>query len=236
MQFRLILLLAVILMLLAGCGDGAETPYTAISFSGIPSSEVSFGANGTALVENVKIIVTVDSRPGGSHSVKFSIEDIDDSANLNISSNSRGKANMTIKHGNTNFNIGSSFSSNFRADSDGTVALSFIESLGQRKIMLKAEVIAGGKTYIDTAAISFGKGPIAAFAGIPQIDSVQTWDNANTVCASSSLPSYSQFETIVKSGAFDAAGWQEGRYWYDTNGNYAEIGDVTSGYHIVCKK
>ena len=29
MQFRLILLLAVILMMLAGCGDGAETSYTA---------------------------------------------------------------------------------------------------------------------------------------------------------------------------------------------------------------
>ncbi|MDR0454027.1 MAG: hypothetical protein LBH05_04355 [Deferribacteraceae bacterium] len=255
---KILFVLLTVFLMATGCGDSSGSASSdddtyAISFEGLPESDVLFNTtNNTSTLSDVRIIATQNGKPSGGITLRFSSVSVDDSENSNITQNQRGKVNMTILQGNEHINVTNSFEWTTSTASDGRPTgvngqpydLTFIELLGQRKITVKAEILAGSEPLVsETVIITFGKGPISALNGVPQADSIKTWDSANSVCASTGLPSYEQFAAIAGSipNAFNMAGWQGGTYWHNNSeidGGAVEIGNTLTdynNYYIICK-
>jgi hypothetical protein len=130
--------------------------------------------------------------------------------------------------------------------SSGTASIDLTDVMGQRTVRVEAKVTIAAQDYPVTQNVTFGAGPLAAFAG-PPVASGTSWLAAVDSCGGDSstvnlsppeykpdshLPQVDTLEKVAKStgkGAAYAAGWDTVAATYWTG----EIASAADAYYVI---
>jgi hypothetical protein len=137
----------------------------------------------------------------------------------------------------------------YASASDGVASIQLTDVMGQRTVRVEAKVTISSQDYTVIQDVTFGNGPLAAFAGPPY--AYVTWKDAGNTCgttagvdlyvsgykAQTKLPEIDTLRMVAQgnggNGAAYAAGWDTvaANYWTGviippTEANPAEANDV----------